>query len=1545
MSSVPDAPTTVRIPPYLQIEHEYGVIVCIEHRCAYTVDNIQEHLSRCHAVRNPWRKEVIDHIHASDISRTVRYPDDLSYPIRGLAILDGWQCNVVHCTKRSTSLELVQRHCSKKHNLISKAQRQEGDTISKILMQRWFAKGGRYWRITPRRTGVVLPSNPSSPALFPMSSPPALASTVLHHLAETVASQQQQARRFIQRSEHTAEISPWLRLCQYHVHFTSMDPELISTSYMVPSSVLQHGVLYYLHLSISRVLQSAYCQLKVLHHIDSRRLCSFEEGRLSNKVMQPLQEKASLTKYIRVFSGLACYFYRVTEEAHFEQERFQATAAQSSSLHALIAVIQELHEYVESHEIDVHIDYEQADAHLQRLFTRQDEATLKFLRELVEHSTTTGSFESVILSYCAAASWDMQNGVWMDENRCGSLLSSVIYCCQLVILADAFQRVEDDEFPNIGSAVKELTATWLVNTTRGPMCDLLRLRLYAMSVAQNVVHPGQFRWHSDNITLNFRDIKYRIPDLATEIEYYLTQARIILQDDLCLGVPDIPTFNLTDFHDNWESSRPGQSFLTDLRNASLLEPYQNWWITQVSASSSIYSMVVGSISDGDTVGEQVRSNFAIEFEKSVQNFLGFLAILIHKGSGQPGRSKEFLSLRLENKDTGRRNVFIHDGYFLFLLTYHKALHRTHASRFPVRFLLPEVGMLLMQFIVLIQPVRRLFCEAVCIPSQVSEYLWHNGSQIWTEAHLLQLAQSASSSAIGVPISMQAWRQMAVAIASKKFSGIEYQGDIDLPATDAAAEETPLTLQESLGGAMPDVFHLQAAHSAFTGRRIYGGATNYEGGLTDAALQEYFRASRLWHHLCRPQLTVSNTVHRRKADDRSSIAIDRPLLKRVALRQRPAQKIPCWSYEDVQFALRSMFPDKSRPAFRSRQQEALIHAITAGQPEIIGILATGEGKSLAFLLPSILPRAGMTVVVVPLVALKGDMQRRCEEAELEYAVWDSANTKVDYSGIPLVFVSVEQAIGVEFRAFLGQLDARRSLDRIVFDEAHLVLTASTYRPRMHLVQQLRAVYCQMVFLTATLPPMMQTQFEHKMLLATPHVIRSQTTRSDIRYCVFRNPKREFAAEFVKGVQAMLTDQTDDDSARNIVYTRTRDEADTLSEMLDCPKYYSDSGDHAEKHQAVMRWRAGDSKVIVATSAFGMGIDFPCVRCVFHYGPPREMIGFAQEVGRLSRDGQGGSSFVFLPHDWKASSLPVVIDQRRGSVADLAMSVYLDNPRCLYAVLSRFLDGPEGMTYCTAPDSDDRCLRCSDLGLFDPAVDLDPTIWWDLQSGQGAEFDEAVSFDSEEDDPFPPGISEEDRLITIPPTQSSVPVLTGGYARLRTKIAADAVGYARYVSCLNTFKGRCMICTLLSAGMISAEQQWHSFNDCQNIGRHEYRNAKTAAIQRQRSCGGWIKSYIACFRCGQPQKICRVGEDEAGQVVSPAPYLCAYRDLAFTAGWALFHSATRFGRTLGEISGAPTTVWDTEEHWMNWLGTECDLYGMRACQAARMLDWIMNIELPI
>jgi superfamily II DNA helicase RecQ len=151
-------------------------------------------------------------------------------------------------------------------------------------------------------------------------------------------------------------------------------------------------------------------------------------------------------------------------------------------------------------------------------------------------------------------------------------------------------------------------------------------------------------------------------------------------------------------------------------------------------------------------------------------------------------------------------------------------------------------------------------------------------------------------------------------------------------------------------------------------------------------------------------------------------------------------------------------------FRGVQKEA-IEAIVAGNSHVVAVMPTGAGKSMLFMLPAWAEQGGTTVVVVPLIALRGDMMRWCRKLGISCAKWDSRRPP---NAAAVVLATPESAVGEEFATFLNRLRATRQLDRIVFDECHTVLNRRyDFRKDMQRLGKLAAVEMQIVISTATL----------------------------------------------------------------------------------------------------------------------------------------------------------------------------------------------------------------------------------------------------------------------------------------------------------------------------------------------------------------------------------------------------------------------------------------------------------------------------------------------
>ena len=158
--------------------------------------------------------------------------------------------------------------------------------------------------------------------------------------------------------------------------------------------------------------------------------------------------------------------------------------------------------------------------------------------------------------------------------------------------------------------------------------------------------------------------------------------------------------------------------------------------------------------------------------------------------------------------------------------------------------------------------------------------------------------------------------------------------------------------------------------------------------------------------------------------------------------------------------------------------------------------------MLFMLLAYVEPSGTTVVVIPLIALRQDFQRRCQQLNILCAVWERRRPPDEAS---IVLVISESAITPEFHLFLNWLRMVRRLDRIVIDECYVMLPGSAdFRPVMRRLGELIQARTQLVLLTAMLPPMLEPALFERIGYAWEAVcvFRAPTTRSNIRYLVWR-----------------------------------------------------------------------------------------------------------------------------------------------------------------------------------------------------------------------------------------------------------------------------------------------------------------------------------------------------------------------------------------------------------------------------------------------------------
>jgi ATP-dependent DNA helicase RecQ len=336
-----------------------------------------------------------------------------------------------------------------------------------------------------------------------------------------------------------------------------------------------------------------------------------------------------------------------------------------------------------------------------------------------------------------------------------------------------------------------------------------------------------------------------------------------------------------------------------------------------------------------------------------------------------------------------------------------------------------------------------------------------------------------------------------------------------------------------------------------------------------------------------------------------------------------------------------------PAFRGAQAEIVDHVITDG--DALVLMPTGGGKSLCYQVPAIARHRagkGVAIVVSPLIALMHDQVGALEEAGVHAAYLNSSLSSEDAQRIEremmggrlvLLYAAPERLTTPRFLAQLDSLHERGLLSLFAIDEAHCVSQwGHDFREDYLALNVLHERFAGVprIALTATADDLTRADIITRLQLEEARVFISSFDRPNIRYSVVEkdNPRQQLLR--------FINDEHDGDAG--IVYCQSRKKVDETaawlsSEGVTALAYHAGlDADVRRRHQD--RFLREEGLVMVATIAFGMGIDKPDVRFVAHLDLPKNIESYYQETGRGGRDG--------LPADaWMTYGLADVVNQRR------------------------------------------------------------------------------------------------------------------------------------------------------------------------------------------------------------------------------------------------------------------------------------------------------------
>ncbi|SER51668.1 DNA helicase RecQ [Giesbergeria anulus] len=337
-----------------------------------------------------------------------------------------------------------------------------------------------------------------------------------------------------------------------------------------------------------------------------------------------------------------------------------------------------------------------------------------------------------------------------------------------------------------------------------------------------------------------------------------------------------------------------------------------------------------------------------------------------------------------------------------------------------------------------------------------------------------------------------------------------------------------------------------------------------------------------------------------------------------------------------------------PQFRGPQQAIVEHVIAGG--DALVLMPTGGGKSLCYQIPAIVRQQqgqGLAIVVSPLIALMHDQVGALHEAGVEAAFLNSTldwqqtqevEQRLRTGAITLLYAAPERVNTPRFLALLDALYQQGGLGLFAIDEAHCVSQwGHDFRPEYRALSVLHERYPAVprIALTATADALTRADIIERLQLQEARLFVSSFDRPNIRYTI---------AEKGKDVTGQLLRFIKEEHAGDagVVYCQSRKRVEELATVLAnagiaaLPYHAGLPAELRQAHQN--RFLREDGIVMVATIAFGMGIDKPDVRFVGHVDMPKNIEGYYQETGRAGRDG-------LAAHAWMAYGLSDVVNQRR------------------------------------------------------------------------------------------------------------------------------------------------------------------------------------------------------------------------------------------------------------------------------------------------------------
>lgn len=329
------------------------------------------------------------------------------------------------------------------------------------------------------------------------------------------------------------------------------------------------------------------------------------------------------------------------------------------------------------------------------------------------------------------------------------------------------------------------------------------------------------------------------------------------------------------------------------------------------------------------------------------------------------------------------------------------------------------------------------------------------------------------------------------------------------------------------------------------------------------------------------------------------------------------------------------------SFRDLQEE-IITSIGEGK-DTLGLMPTGGGKSITFQVPA-LAQEGICIVITPLIALMKDQVQNLRKRAIKALAIYSGMTRQEiltalenciFGNYKFLYISPERLDTEIFRTKLRSM----KVSMITVDESHCISQwGYDFRPAYLKIAEIRELLPEVpvLALTATATPEVVTDIQARLKFREGNVFRMSFERKNLAYIVRKTDNK--TKELLYILQRI--------SGSAIIYVRNRRRTKEITELLMnegiTADFYHAGLDNAVKDLRQKRWQSGEVRVMVATNAFGMGIDKPDVRIVLHLDLPDSPEAYFQEAGRAGRDGEKAYAVILYSKSDKTTLHKRVVD---------------------------------------------------------------------------------------------------------------------------------------------------------------------------------------------------------------------------------------------------------------------------------------------------------------